>query len=141
MDTLFSACGTAAFLGWLLLILVPRWRWTQVVSGTVIPLSIALVYSVLIVRYMPGADGGFGSLSDVANLFARPGLLLAGWLHYLAFDLFMGSWEVRDATRRSVPHVLVIPCLIMTFMLGPMGLLTYWGIRSLTSGPATLESM
>jgi len=141
MDTLFSACGTAAFLGWLLLILVPRWRWTQVLSGTVIPLSIALVYLALIVRYMPGADGGFASLSDVAKLFARPGLLLAGWVHYLAFDLFIGSWEVRDATRRGVPHVLVIPCLIMTFMLGPMGLLTYWGIRSLKSGPATLESM
>ncbi len=141
MDTVFSACGTAAFLGWLLLILVPRWRWTQVLSGTVIPLSIALVYAVLIVRYMPGADGGFGSLADVAKLFAQPGLLLAGWVHYLAFDLFVGSWEVRDATRRGVPHVLVIPCLIMTFMLGPMGLLTYWGLRSLKSGPASLESM
>ena len=110
-------------------------------SGTVIPLSIALVYAVLIVRYMPGADGGFGSLADVAKLFAQPGLLLAGWVHYLAFDLFVGSWQVRDATRRRVPHVLVIPCLIMTFMLGPMGLLTYWGLRSLKSGPASLESM
>ena len=141
MDTVFSACGTAAFLGWLLLILVPRWRWTQVLSGTVIPLSIALVYVVLIVRYMPGADGGFGSLADVAKLFARPELLLAGWVHYLAFDLFIGSWEGRDAIRRGVSHALVIPCLIMTFMLPPMGLLAYWGVRSLKSGPATLESM
>ena len=141
MDTVFSACGTAAFLGWLLLILVPRWRWTQVLSGTVIPLSIALVYAVLIVRYMPGANGGFGSLADVAKLFAQPGLLLAGWVHYLAFDLFIGSWEGRDAIRRGVPHLLVIPCLIMTFMLGPIGLLAYWGVRSLKSGPATLESM
>jgi hypothetical protein len=141
METVFSACGTAAFLGWLLLILVPRWRWTQVLSGTVIPLSIALVYAVLIIRYMPGADGGFGSLPDVAKLFARPGLLLAGWVHYLAFDLFIGSWEVRDATRLGIPHVLVIPCLIMTFMLGPMGLLIYWCVRSVKSGPAALGSM
>lgn len=110
-------------------------------SGTVIPLSIALVYAVLIVRYMPGADGGFGSLADVATLFARPGLLLAGWVHYLAFDLFIGSWEGRDAARRGIPHVLVIPCLILTFMLGPIGLVAYWSIRSLRSGPALLESL
>jgi hypothetical protein len=112
-----------------------------VVSSTVIPLSIAVAYVVLIVRYMPGADGGFGSLAEVATLFRRPELLLAGWVHYLAFDLFIGSWEVRDAARRGVPHVLVIPCLLTTFMLGPMGLLAYWGIRSLRSGPATLESI
>ena len=141
MEAVFSACGTAATLGWLLLILVPRWRWTQVLASTVIPLGIGCVYAVLIVRYMPGSEGGFGSLADVATLFGQPGLLLAGWVHYLAFDLFIGSWEVRDAARRGVPHVLVIPCLIMTFMLGPMGLLAYWAVRSLKSGPGTLEAM
>jgi hypothetical protein len=141
METVFSGCSSAASLGWLLLVVVPRWRWTQVLSGTVIPLSIAIVYAVLIVRYIPGADGGFGSLADVATLFARPGLLLAGWVHYLAFDLFIGSWEGRDAIRRGVPHVLVIPCLILTFMLGPIGLVAYWSIRSLKSGPAPLESL
>ena len=47
-------------------------------------------------------------------------------MHYLAFDLFIGSWEVRDARRHGVPHVLVIPCLLMTFLLGPIGLLAYW---------------
>lgn len=141
METIFSACGALATVGWLLLIVAPRWRGTQVVAAAAIPLTIALVYLVLMVRYMPGASGGYGTLAEVAMLFQEPGLLLAGWVHYLAFDLFIGSWEVRDATRRGVPHLLVIPCLIMTFMLGPMGLLAYWGVRSLKSGPATLESM
>jgi hypothetical protein len=129
VETVFSTCGTLAMLGWLLLIVLPRWRWTQAVSGAAVPLIIAVVYLVLIGRFMPGATGGFGSLAEVSALFSQPGLLLAGWVHYLAFDLFIGSWEVRDATRHGVPHLLVIPCLILTFLLGPIGLLAYTGLR------------
>jgi len=77
-----------------------------------------------------GAEGGFGSLADVATLFQKRELLLAGWIHYLCFDLFIGAWEVRDARRNGIPHLVVIPCLIMTFMLGPIGLLFYFAIRS-----------
>jgi hypothetical protein len=129
VDTVFSLCGLAAGLGWLLLILAPRWHFTHFACGVAIPLAIALVYLVLIARYMPGSHGGFGSLADVATLFADPGLLLAGWVHYLAFDLLIGSWETRDAARHNVPHLLVVPCLIMTFMLGPIGLLAYFAVR------------
>lgn len=139
MEQIFSACSTLAALGWLLLILAPRWRLTQAIAGAAIPLAIAVVYLVLIVRYMPGAAGGFGSLAEVATLFETPGLLLAGWVHYLAFDLFIGSWEVRDAQRHDVPHLLVVPGLVLTFLLGPIGLLAYlllrsWRARSLVPG-------
>ena len=130
MDTLFSLCGTAAGIGWLLLMLAPRWRVARLVAGVVIPQAIAVVYLWLIVRHMPGAEGGFGSLAEVAALFSQRELLLAGWIHYLAFDLFIGSWEVRDASRHGVPHLLVIPCLVMTFMLGPIGLLAYFAARA-----------
>jgi hypothetical protein len=130
VDTLFSLCGAAAGLGWLLLILAPRWRITQIATSTIVPLAIGVVYLALIARYLPGAQGGFGSLSEVAALFSQRELLLAGWIHYLAFDLFIGSWEVRDAARLGVPHLLVIPCLILTFMLGPIGLLTYFALRA-----------
>ena len=136
MEQIFSACSTLAMVGWLALILAPRWRWTQAISSAAIPIVIAIVYLVLIARYMPGATGGFGSLADVAALFGTPGLLLAGWVHYLAFDLFIGSWEVRDASKHRLPHLLVVPCLLLTFMLGPIGLLVYlllrgWRARSL----------
>ena len=53
--------------------------------------------------HFQGAEGGFGSLADVATLFGKPELLLAGWIHYLAFDLFIGAWEVRDAQRNEHP--------------------------------------
>ena len=59
----------------------------------------------------------------------NPWLLLAGWLHYLAFDLLIGTWEVRDARERGIPHVVVVPCLVLTFMLGPAGWLLYLALR------------
>jgi len=66
----------------------------------------------------------------VRMLFDNPWMLLAGWTHYLAFDLFIGGWEVRDAQRRGIPHLLVIPALVLTFLFGPVGLLLYLAIRS-----------
>jgi len=55
--------------------------------------------------------------------------LLAGWVHYLAFDLFVGSWEARDALSHRIPHLAVIPCLLLTFLFGPAGLLLYLLLR------------
>jgi hypothetical protein len=66
----------------------------------------------------------------VQKLFADPWLLLAGWVHYLVFDLFIGSWEVRDAGRLGIPHLLVVPCLVLSFLFGPAGLLLYGIVRA-----------
>lgn len=96
------------------------------------------MYLALIARYFGASDGGFGSLADVARLFTNPGALLAGWVHYPAFDLFIGGWEVRDSQRNGVPHLLVIPCLFMTFMLGPIGLLACFVIRTWRTRPVQL---
>ena len=67
--------------------------------------------------------------SSVATGVIVP-LLLAGWIHYLCFDLFIGSWEVRDAKAQGISHWLVIPCLFLTFMFGPVGLLLYFALRA-----------
>lgn len=117
-------------IGWLILAILPRQRVMQVISGVIIPLVLSAGYLFLIAQHLRGAEGGFGSLADVATLFQKQELLLAGWIHYLAFDLFIGAWETRDARRHGIPHLVVIPCLIMTFMLGPIGLLFYFAIRT-----------
>ncbi len=88
---------------------------------------------MLLVINWGGSRGGFSSLHGVAELFSNPWLLLAGWVHYLAFDLFVGTWEVRDSLERGVPRLLVVPCLLLTFMLGPVGFLTYHVTRRLTA--------
>ena len=67
------------------------------------------LYAVLIATNIFGAAGGFGSLGDVGRLFENPYLLLAGWVHYLAFDLFVGAWGVRDARRLQINHPIVVP--------------------------------
>jgi len=99
-----------------------------VLTGTV-PLLLSAAYLVIIVMFFGTAEGSFSSLAGVMQLFTNPWTVLAGWLHYLAFDLFVGAWEVRDAEKHGVPHLLVIPCLFFTFMLGPIGYLMYVAIR------------
>ncbi|SRR5688500_610267 len=140
LEQLFSMASVLAMIGWLILVILPRQPLAQLVSGVVIPLTLSLGYLILIVLHLRGAEGGFGSLADVAALFQKQELLLAGWIHYLAFDLFIGAWETRDAQRNGLPHLVVIPCLVMTFMLGPIGLLFYFAIRSAKTRALKLEA-
>lgn len=133
LETIFSICGVLAMIGWLGLALLPSQRWmVELVARLVIPGIIGLVYIVLMLGNMDAtpADGGFGSLAQVKALFTVDALLLGGWVHYLAFDLFVGSWEVSDARKHGVPHLLVVPCLFLTFMAGPAGLVVYLLVRT-----------
>lgn len=125
-ETIFSIANFTAMAGWILLVFVPRWNWTRkiVLSGA-IPLLLSIAYLILIVLFFGKAEGGFDSLPNVMKLFTNQWAVLAGWIHYLAFDLFAGSWEVKDAQARGISHWFVIPCLILTFLLGPIGFLLY----------------
>ncbi len=130
-ERLFSFASTIVLPGWLLLVFAPRWKWTaRFICALVIPVLLGLLYLYIILVHWRGSEGGFGSLGQVSDLFQSPWLLLAGWVHYLAFDLFIGAWEVRDAQRERIHHLLVIPCLFLTFMFGPIGLLLYLGLRA-----------
>ena len=129
-EKIFSICSTLVLPGWLLLVFAPRWKWTaRFISAVLLPLALALVYVAIVATHFGRSEGGFGSLAEVAQLFQNPHNLLAGWIHYLAFDLFVGSWEVRDAQKQGVHHLLVVPCLVLTFIFGPAGLLLYFVLR------------
>jgi hypothetical protein len=134
-EGLFPACNLLALAGWLVLLLLPRRRIAMTVAGTVIPLTLAAIYLLVFVLNARGSSGGFSSLSGVAQLFENRWLLLAGWVHYLAFDLFIGAWETRDAMAHGVSRLLLAPCLVMTFMLGPIGLLCYHTVRARSHQP------
>ena len=137
-EQVFSIVNLAAVVSWGLLVLLPGRRWvTGVVTGAAVPAMLAVVYVALIVTQW-GGGGGFSTLAAVAQLFSNPWLLLAGWVHYLAFDLLVGTWEVSDARARGIPHLLLVPCLVLTFLFGPAGWLLYQGIRlgrRVTAGP------
>jgi Kef-type K+ transport system membrane component KefB len=129
-EVIFSAANVIAIVGWLLLAIGPGWGITRrIVLSGILPLFLSIAYLVLILLFFGRAEGGFGSLPDVMKLFTNEWAMLAGWIHYLAFDMFIGAWEVRDAQERGVSHILVIPCLVLTFLLGPIGLLLYHIIR------------
>ena len=129
-DSLFGLASLVVLPGWLLLAVLPRWKWTaRLICGVLIPALLGLLYAYIVLTHWSGSEGGFGSLEQVSELFQDPWLLLAGWVHFLAFDLFIGAWEVRDAQREGIHHLLVVPCLFLTFMFGPIGLLLYLGIR------------
>jgi hypothetical protein len=129
-DQLFSLANLVAVVGWILLIVLPRRQWAADVAARAIPGVLAAGYVTIVATNWIGSSGGFSSLPDVAALFANPWLLLAGWVHYLAFDLLVGSWEARDARERGVPHLIVVPCLVMTFLFGPAGWLLYVAVRA-----------
>jgi len=129
-ERLFSLANSTALLGWMILVFAGRRRWAAaLVTGAILPALFAVLYSGLIVAHWGETQGGFSTLTGVAALFSNPWLLLAGWIHYLAFDLFIGSWQVRDAAANNIPHLAVIPCLILTFLLGPAGLFLYLALR------------
>jgi hypothetical protein len=131
LSHLFSIAGDLVLPVWLLLIFAPRWRWTQRLAAFVVPLLLATIYVALLVHGGRVKGGGFNSLDQVARLFSSRDLLLAGWIHYLAFDLFTGAWETRDALRLGLSRWLVAPCLALTFLFGPLGLALYLLLRLL----------
>ena len=142
-EQLFSSASTLAMLGWLILIFLPRGlKWLNVVPSLLIPLVLSLLYSYLIARYFFSAEGGFDSLAHVQQLFTYPAAALAGWVHYLAFDLFVGGVVAKQADEIGLSRLLQAPVLLLTFMFGPFGYLLFMLIKMVMQrfNPAATES-
>jgi len=134
-DIVFSGANLFAIVAWAALILLPRWpaMLSALLYGVVGLLS--LLYAGLFVGLVSGMietgveGGNFTSIDGVRTLFASdPGLTL-GWIHYLAFDLFVGIWIARDADAKNISRFVQAPILLATFMAGPLGLLFWLIIR------------
>jgi hypothetical protein len=131
LEMIYSACSTLAMIGWLALVLAPLNRDYAIPFARGAALILAVAYLTQLFTITVPTGGDFFTLAGVSTLFTAPGNVMLGWTHYLAFDLFIGSWEVEDSKVRGIPHWLVIPCLGLTFMFGPIGLLAYFIIRTL----------
>ena len=121
-SSLFSFINALALAGWAVLLLAPR-RWTVLgwVPRLVVPGLIAVLYVALMGAYVADAGGGFGSIAEVRTLFMSDPVLVAGWGHYLAFDLLIGSLLAERLDRAGVTRWLQVPVLLLTFMFGPAG--------------------
>lgn len=130
---LFSIFNMLAMAGWLILALsiVLRHDWLRdSVAGTYIPVVISAVYAILIVFFFAGAEGGFDTLENVQKLFTSPWVALAGWVHYLAFDLFMGARIARGFAEQGLPRWPLVFLLPLTFLFGPIGYLAFEVIKA-----------
>ena len=141
LEALFSVADLLAMAGWLVLLaspLIPRW--SDRISGYIIPLLLSVGYLALILTFPSKGEGGFGSLAEVTDLFSNPNAMLAGWVHFLAFDLLIGAWICRTARRDGVSFWLVAPFLPLTFFFDPAGFLIFVTVRILGHAKATWNS-
>ena len=141
----FSLGGMVAMAGWAGLVLalfIERVRPAAFAAASaMIPALLALAYILLLAQGWGSAEGGgFGSIPEVRALFANDSALAAGWLHYLAFDLFVGAWIALEGLRAGVPRLLLLPCFALTFLFGPAGLLLFLSLRLASSRRADPEN-
>jgi hypothetical protein len=122
-ETLFGLASNLALVGWLALICLPRRPWLIRLLRFGVVGVLAALYSSLVFVYLFRGPGGFGSLAAVKSLYTSDPVLLAGWVHYLAFDLFVGVWLAASLDAQGLSRWLQAPILVATFMFGPLGLL------------------
>jgi len=132
-DSIFQTCSAIAMAGWIVLLIIsPFWSGFDKFLIAIIITLLAIVYAWLIFQvFRPGDFEKFGSLNGVMELFTDKTAVTAGWVHYLAFDLLIGIWIKKNAQKYNIHHLILIPCLLLTFMLGPIGFLLYLLVRSI----------
>lgn len=131
-EWMFTAANFTAMAGWAVLaagVAFNNAMLRDLIAGRIVPFILAAAYTGLIAVFWVGSEGGFGSLGDVARLFANPWLLLAGWVHYLAFDLAIGAAIARKTFDEGLPRLILVPILPLTFLFGPIGWLAFEAVR------------
>lgn len=131
---LLDIINASVLPAWILLIIAPKWQWTdRLIHSGLYPVLLGLAYVIfMICALLFGSNSepvNFTTIDGIAAIFTHPFGILTAWVHYLVFDLFVGMWEARDAKRRGMSHLALVPCLILTFMAGPVGLLLYFILR------------
>ncbi|MBX7541062.1 ABA4-like family protein [Qipengyuania sphaerica] len=137
-ETAFGVANLLALVMWAALILLPRW---PALMAAILYLGIGLLclaYALGLVGILTGTldpvGGGeagmdFGSIEGVRSIFASDGGVTVGWIHYLAFDLFVGLWIARDADAKGFSRFVQAPVLLATFLAGPLGLFVWLVVR------------
>ena len=135
-DDLFGLASAAVLPGWLILIFAPRglnlggrWVWLGRVPALIIPFGLSALYTGLILAHFSASSGGFGSIAQVRALFASDYGLLAGWVHYLAFDLMIGAMIAGQMDKMGLSRLSQAPLLVLIFLFGPLGVLLIWAAQ------------
>ncbi len=129
----FSIAGMITMPMWILMILLPKWKVTRfLIDYKVVPLVLSILYAIYIsIAIQINGAMDFGSLASVMALFTEENAVLAGWVHYLAFDLIVGMWMLDQNRKLGIHQLLMAPCLFATFMFGPVGFLLFIIMKSI----------
>ena len=126
LNTIYVCSTLLALGGWAYLIgsiffttTIPRF------TAWIVPVVLAMTYAVLMVGALPFEGGSFSSIGGLVMLFSQQENALAGWVHYLAVDLFIGGWELQTARRQQMPNLIIALSLALTMLLAPVGLLFF----------------
>ena len=137
-DDLYLALNYGVMPFWALIIFVPFLKITDTLVHSVLaPIILGVTYTWLLANVMGGVvhmpeGAGFASLDALMKTFSMKEAVVAGWAHYIVFDLFVGAWIARDAQRVGLNQFIVAPSLLLTFLVGPIGLLSYLMLRGIT---------
>ncbi|MBK8837052.1 MAG: DUF4281 domain-containing protein [Anaerolineae bacterium] len=132
LETLFGLSNLFVLPFWGLMIFAPGWRWTTNIMRSLLPFAaLGALYAILLISQIGGAAGALlsPSAAGIAALLGTPAGATVGWIHFLAFDLFVGRWAYLDSRERGLSAWLVSPILVFVFMAGPLGLLMYLTAR------------
>ena len=123
----FSIANMLVLPMWLLLIIAPKWKITRFLTDyKVIPLLLAVTYGFYVITgLLKTGLPDFSDLKSVMELFTKEKAVLTGWIHYLAFDLLVGMWIVNENRTLGIHKGIMVPCLLGTFMFGPLGFLLF----------------
>ena len=124
----FSYASMITMPMWILMIFLPKWNFTRfLIDYKLVPVLLSVVYAIYIVQALiiQGGMMDFGSLNSVMQLFTEENAVLAGWVHYLAFDLLIGMWMLNQNKTIGIHQILMAPILLGTFMFGPVGFLLF----------------
>ena len=136
LDRVFSLSSLTVMPFWLLMIVLPRWRWTErIMRSPLVALLPALIYAVLV---LPRFGAIFVAVSNptlagIVSILGTPAGATIAWVHFLAFDLLAGRWAYLDSRERGISGLLMAPILFFILMLGPIGFLLYLAARAIYS--------
>jgi hypothetical protein len=135
MDTLFALSSFLVMPFWLLMILLPKARLTRRIIGSpAVLVPAAALYTALVLprlaSILPAVTNP--DLEGITALLGTPEGALIAWVHFLAFDLAVGRWAYLESRERGISPWLMAPVLLLILLLGPLGLLTYLGLRQVT---------
>jgi hypothetical protein len=138
LETMFKGAHVVVLVGWIALMFAPLRRSGMIGLARLTSALLAGLYTVTFLARAPEASALATNytLDGIGTFFADPAVRLLGWVHYLTFDLWVGTWEAEEAHRIGLPHPILLLSLVLTFLLGPVGLLTFLLAKALHRGVA-----